>query len=88
MIRRFKFKYLTTLVVLASLASIIYGFIILDDRPVLANKCIGFGTVGLFLLAMPMFLIKESRGKNVKDYMLTDENIRKMQGQDTKKSEN
>jgi len=88
MIRRFKFKYLTTLVVLASLASIVYGFIILDDSPVLANKCIGFGTVGLFLLAMPMFLIKESRGKNVKDYMLTDENIRKMQGQDTKKSEN
>jgi hypothetical protein len=43
-----------------------------------ANKYIGFGVVGLFLLAMPLFLITESRGKNMKDYMLTDENIRKM----------
>ncbi len=75
---KFKTKYFIVLVVLASLGSIIYGYSIKDEDLPLANKCIGFGTVGLFLVAMPLFLIKESKGKKVKDYMLTDENIRKM----------
>ncbi len=85
---RLKFKHIIVLVVLASLGSIIYGFSIMHRDPQMANKCIGFGTVGLFLLAMPMFLIKESKGKKVKDYMLTEENLRKMQGKAPKKSEN
>ncbi|MCE2613809.1 hypothetical protein LVD13_12570 [Flavobacteriaceae bacterium D16] len=75
---KFKVKYFIVLVVLASIGSIIYGFSIKDEQLPLANKYIGFGTVGLFLVAMPLFLIKESKGKKVKDYMLTDENIRKM----------
>lgn len=66
------------MIVLASLGSIIYGFTLLEDAPVSGNKCIGFGVVGIFLLAMPIFLVFESRGKKMKDYMLTDENIRKM----------
>ena len=45
-----------------------------------ANKFIGGGTAGLFLVAMPLFLFKESKGKDMKDYMLTKENIKKMQG--------
>jgi len=85
---RVKTKYLIVLIVLASLGAICYGFAILDSRPVLGNKCIGFGTVGLFLVAMPLFLLKESKGKNMKDYMLTEENLRKMQDKDAKKSEN
>ena len=85
---RIKAKHIIVLVVLASFGSIIYGFIILETEAILANKCIGFGTVGLFLIAMPLFLFKESKGKNVKDYMLTEENLRKMQGKDSKKSEN
>ncbi len=71
-------NYIIVLIVLASAVSIVYGFTIKSENLVLANKYIGFGTVGLFLLAMPLFLIKESKGKKVKDYMLTDENIRKM----------
>lgn len=82
------FKYLIVLIVLASLAGIVYGFIIIDEDAVTANKYIGFGTAGLFLLAMPMFLIIESKGKKVHDYMLTEENLRKMQGKKPKKSEN
>ena len=81
-----KLKHIIVLIVLASLGAIIYGFTIMEEFPVRANKCIGFGTVGLFLVAMPLFLIKESKGKSVKDYMLTEENIRKMQGKDPKKT--
>ena len=83
-----KMKYFIILAALASLGSIVYGFIIMENKLVLANKCIGFGTVGLFLVAMPLFLIKESKGKKVKDYMLTEENIKKMQGKNKEKPEN
>jgi len=77
-------KYVIILILIASFGSIFYGFTIKEDAIIFANKCIGFGTAGIFLLAMPLFLIKASKGKDVKNYMLTEENIRKMQG---KKSE-
>ncbi|MDC6383776.1 hypothetical protein D2V93_15405 [Flagellimonas taeanensis] len=85
---KFKFKYIVVLVTLAAIASIIYGFSIKEENPGLGHKCIGLGTVGLFLVAMPLFLIKESKGKNMKDYMLTKENIKKMQEKEQKKTEN
>lgn len=85
---RVKNKYIVTFVVLSSVVAICYGFYIMDSDPQLANKCIGFGTVGIFLVAMPLFLIKESKGKKMKDYMLTEENLRKMQGKGPKRSEN
>ena len=81
-------KYLITLIVLASFGCIIYGFNLDDSQEETAHKFIGGGTVGLFLVAMPLFLIKESRGKKMNDYMLTEENIRKMQGRPPKNTEN
>ncbi|MCM4168021.1 hypothetical protein KCTC52924_01156 [Arenibacter antarcticus] len=77
-------KYFIFLVLIASVSSILYGFSIQETDLVLANKCIGFGTVGIFLIAMPLFLFKVSKGKKMKDYMLNEENIRKMQGKDKK----
>ncbi len=85
---KFKLKYFIVLIVLTSFGSIIYGFTIKEEQQLIANKFIGAGTVGLFLVAMPLFLFKESKGKKMKDYMLTKENIKKMQGQDNKKTEN
>lgn len=81
-------KYLIVLVTLASFASIIYGFSLETQESVIANKYIGFGTVGLFLVAMPLFLIKHSKGKKMKDYMLNEENIRKMRDRRHEKPEN
>jgi cyanate permease len=85
---RLQIKHIIVVIVLASVTAIIYGFALQETEPVLANKCIGFGTAGLFLVAMPMFLIKESKGKKMNDYMLTDENIRKMRGKTDEKPEN
>ncbi len=85
---RIKMKYFILMVVLASAGAIVYGFQLQENDPDLANKYIGFGTVGLFLVAMPLFLITASKGKKVKDYMLTDENIKKMQGKNTENTEN
>ncbi|SDQ17901.1 hypothetical protein [Flagellimonas zhangzhouensis] len=84
---KIKIKYIVVLITLASLGSIIYGFTLEEAHP-LAPKFIGGGTIGLFLIAMPLFLYKESKGKNMKDYMLTKENIDKMQENERKKPEN
>tara|TARA_R110002051_G_scaffold180913_3_gene250350 strand:+ start:3675 stop:3908 length:234 start_codon:yes stop_codon:yes gene_type:complete len=67
---------------------IIYGFNLDEGQADTANKLIGSGTLGLFLLAMPLFLIKESKGKKFKDYMLTDDNVRKMQGKKPRNTDN
>lgn len=75
---KIKMKYVVIAVVLASFAAIIYGFTLKEENESLAHKYIGSGTIGLFLVAMPLFLIKESQGKQMKDYMLTKENIEKM----------
>lgn len=83
-----KLKYIILLIVLASFSAIIYGFSLKSTVPVNGDKFIGFGTIGLFLVAMPLFLIKESRGKKMKDYMLTKENIEKMKIKDRNKPKN
>ncbi|HUH47288.1 MAG TPA: hypothetical protein VLZ54_09060 [Arenibacter sp.] len=75
-------KYLISLILIGSAVAITYGFIIKEEQLVLANKCIGFGTVGIFLIAMPLFLYTYSKGKKLNDYMLTRENILKMQGKE------
>lgn len=81
-------KYFIGLILLASIVCIIYGFNIMSTNEPLAHKYIGSGTVGIFLIAMPLFLVKESKGKKMKDYMLNEENIKKMQGKKPKKPEN
>jgi hypothetical protein len=81
-------KYIILLIFLGSLGSIVYGFTLPELETDLAHKFIGFGTVGLFLVAMPLFLITAGKGKNIKDYMLTDENIKKMRGKEREKPEN
>ena len=80
-------KYVISLVVILSFGLIIYGFSLDENQEALADKYIGSGTLGLFLVAMPLFLFKESKGKKMNDYMLTEENIRKMQGKAPKKSD-
>lgn len=81
-------KYIITVIALISIGLIIYGFNLDVEHADTANKFIGSGTLGLFLFAMPLFLIKESKGKKFKDYMLTDDNVRKMQGKKPKNTDN
>ena len=81
-------KHLIIVVVLASFAAIIYGFHLKNTNSNSGHKFIGFGTIGLFLVAMPLFLIKESKGKKMKDYMLNEENIMKMRNKERKNTDN
>jgi hypothetical protein len=68
-------KYLIWLFFLASLASIICGFS-LDVT--YSEKLIGFGTLGLVFVVFPMFSYRHWTGKDVKDYMHTQENLDKI----------
>ena len=85
---KIKFKHIILIITLLSLSSIIYGFSLSEEQALSAQKYIGLGTVGLFLVAMPLFLYKESKGKNMKDYMLNKDNIKKMQDREGKNTEN
>lgn len=54
------------------------GFYIKPDDIKVGNLLIGLSVAGLFLVWMPLFIYHRWKGKNVKDYMLTKENIEKM----------
>ena len=77
-------KYLLWLLFIACLGSIISGYILDVDY---AQKLIGFGVAGLFLVVFPLFSYHRWKGKDVKDYMLTKENLDKMREYNDSKEE-
>ena len=76
-------KYIISLFFIVSVVSIITGFAY-KPEPV-AEKLIGLGVVGLFLIVIPLFTYHRWKGRKVKDYMLTKENIQEMQDYQNKK---
>jgi hypothetical protein len=66
---------ITLIAFLASTGSIVCG-LILDVE--YNKKLIGFGVLGLFLVVFPLFSYYRWKDKDVKDYMLTKENLDKM----------
>ena len=65
-------KIITGIAFLASLTGIVTGYIV--DNP----KYIGFGVAGLFFVVFPLFSYYRWKDKDIKDYMITKENIEKM----------
>lgn len=68
-------KIITFLAFIASFSSITCGLILDLDY---SKKLIGFGVVGLFFVVFPLFSYYRWKDKDVKDYMLTKENLDKM----------
>jgi len=66
---------ITLIAFLASITSITCGLLLDVDY---AQKLIGFGVLGLFLVVFPLFSYYRWKDKDVKDYMLTKENLDKM----------
>ena len=79
-------RYALLVLFLASLGLIIYGFTLKETDLGEANRHIGLGTVLIFLVTMPLFLVLESRNKQMKDYLLNEENILKMRENQSKKT--
>nr|WP_321234543.1 hypothetical protein [uncultured Psychroserpens sp.] len=68
-------KYITLIALIASLGSILCGYFLDVDY---SQKLIGFGVLGLFVVVFPLFSYYRWKDKNIKDYMLTQENLDKM----------
>ena len=68
-------KYIIGILFLLAFGSILTGFLIDSEY---SQKLIGFGVVGLFLVVFPLFSYYRWKDKNVKDYMITKENLDKM----------
>lgn len=68
-------KYVIYILAIAAFTSIILGFT-LDVA--YSEKLIGFGVTGLFLVVFPLYSYYSWKDKNIKDYMLTKENLDKM----------
>ena len=69
-------KYLIVIIFIASVGSIVAGFILKPDA--IAEKLIGSGVIGLFIFVIPLFTYHRWKDRKVNDYMLTKENIDKM----------
>ena len=68
-------KLITLILFIASIGLMSYGFILASEE---GNKYIGSGVLVLFLLVFPLFSYYRWKGKDIKDYMLTQENLDKM----------
>ena len=68
-------QILTLLLLLLSLGLIVSG-LLLDTE--YREKLVGFGVVILFLIVFPLFSYYRWKDKDVRDYMLTKENLEKM----------
>ncbi len=68
-------KYVALLLFLISGGLITYGYLTPSND---AQKFIGSGVAVLFLLAFPFFTYYRWKDKDIKDYMLTKENLDKM----------
>ena len=60
------------------IANIIAGYVIRQDDLALGEKWIGLAVATGFFIYMPIFLIHRWKGKQLKDYTLSTENLKKM----------
>lgn len=58
-----------------SLGSIITGYLMDFEN---SEQLIGFGVLGLFFIVFPLFSYHRWKDKDIKNYMLTKENLDKM----------
>jgi len=68
-------KYFIIIATILCLGSILSG-LLLDVN--YNQKLIGFGVVGLFMVVFPVFSYYRWKDKDIKDYMITQENLDKM----------
>jgi len=68
-------KLITFLLLLISFGLIVWGYVM---EPTNKEQLIGSGVVVLFILVFPLFSYYRWKDRNLKDYMLTKENLDKM----------
>lgn len=74
---------ITLIALLASITSIICGFVLEVDY---TQKLIGFGVLGIFFVVFPLFSYYRWKDKDPKDYMLTKEKLDEMRESQKRKN--
>ncbi|MGO3182555.1 MAG: hypothetical protein ACTIJ9_06950 [Aequorivita sp.] len=72
-------KYIITVLFISVVIALGVGFYIKADDEATGKLIIGLSIMVGFFLLMPLFIYHRWKNKSVKDYMLTRENIEKMQ---------
>ncbi|MBQ0768172.1 MAG: hypothetical protein KBT58_02705 [Bizionia sp.] len=75
-------KYLILIVFILCITSIILGYN-LDVS--YKEKLIGGGVLGLFFVFIPLFSYHRWKGRDIKEYMITKENLDKMRDKEARK---
>ena len=71
-------KLLLQILFLITIIGLSFGFYIKGDDLAKGDLIIGLSLVLLFFIIMPLFIYRRWKGRDVKDYMLSKENILKM----------
>ena len=71
-------KYFLRILFFGIILGFIAGFYLKPDDPKTGNLIIGLSVCTLFFVLMPLFVYHRWRKKDLKDYMLTKENKKKM----------
>lgn len=71
-------KWFLRLLFVGVIGNIIIGYVIRQDDMALGEKWIGLSVAAGFFIYMPIFLAHRWKGKQLKDYTLSPENLKKM----------
>jgi len=71
-------KYFLIIISIGIIIGLGWGHYIRTDDPKTGELIIGLSISALFFVFMPLFIYHRWKNKDVKDYMLTKENIDKM----------
>lgn len=72
-------KYIIGILFISALLALGIGFYIKPNDEATGNLIIGLTLMAGFFILMPLFIYHRWKNRSVKEYMLTKENIEKMQ---------
>ncbi len=78
-------RYALIIIFLAIIGIFSYGMYVGADDPKASQFAIGISVAGMFFVWMPLFIYHRWRKKDIKDYVLTKENIDKMREESREK---
>ena len=79
-------KRLIYILFFSLLSILILGFYLKQDDFDFGNKIIGFTVLIFVFIFLPLFIYESWKNKNIEDYMLSDEKLKKMKTKSSKSS--
>jgi hypothetical protein len=82
-------KWIIRLLFVLILSAIITGYYYKNTGDhLLGDRIVGLAILASAFILMPLFIYHRSKGKNLKDYMFTQENLNKMHNKSPKNPDN